>query len=155
MDGHRKPVYSKVLIPRGLIGRLGVVLGCRALLLLHDEHGHPLFVTTHRGDQQLTAGVPADLSHFEQLVGNSQVTRMIVDREGMATEFLARLHAEGRSVVTILQTNQYRDLSSFSEVGTFVPLVTDIHGQVIREVAPARMTLPREDHPDAPLCPAR
>jgi hypothetical protein len=88
-------------------------------------------------------------------VGNSQVTRMIVDREGMATEFLARLHAEGRSVVTILQTNQYRDLSSFSEVGTFVPLVTDIHGQVIREVAPARMTLPREDHPDAPLCPAR
>jgi len=80
---------------------------------------------------------------------------MIVDREGMATEFLARLHAEGRSVVTILQTNQYHDLSSFSEVGTFVPLVTDIHGQVIREVAPARMTLPREDHPDAPLCPAR
>jgi len=152
VDGHRKPVYSKVLIPRGLIGRLGVVLGCRALLLLHDEHGHPLFVTTHRGDQHLTAGVPADLSHFEQLVENSQVTRMIVDREGMATEFLARLHAEGRSVVTILQTNQYRDLSSFSEVGTFVPLVTDIHGQVIREVAPARMTLPREDHPDAPLC---
>ena len=50
IDGHRKPVYSEVLIPRGLIGRLGVVLGCRALLLLHDEHGHPLFVTTHRGD---------------------------------------------------------------------------------------------------------
>jgi len=41
VDGHRKPVYSDVLLPRGLIGRLGVVLGCRALLLLHDEHGHP------------------------------------------------------------------------------------------------------------------
>ena len=47
------PVYSEVLIPRGLIGRLGVVLGCRALLLLHDEHGHPLFVTTHRGDRSV------------------------------------------------------------------------------------------------------
>jgi len=46
VDGHRKPAYSDVLLPRGLIGRLGVVLGCRALLLLHDEHGHPLFVTT-------------------------------------------------------------------------------------------------------------
>lgn len=152
VDGHRKPVYSEVLIPRGLIGRLGVILGCRALLLLHDEQGHPLFVTTHRGDQHLTVGVPAFLERYEQYAENSQVTRMIVDREGMATEFLARLHAEGHSVVTILQTNQYRDLSSFSEVGTFVPLRTDAHGQMIREVAPAHITLPREDHPDSPLC---
>jgi hypothetical protein len=51
-----------------------------------------------------------------------------------------------------LQTNQYRDLSSFSDVGAFVPLSTDIHGQVIREVAPARISLPRKDHPDEPLC---
>lgn len=51
------PVYSEVLIPRGLIGRPGVVLGCRALPLLHDEHGHPLFVMTHRGNQHLTVGV--------------------------------------------------------------------------------------------------
>ena len=82
-------------------------------------------------------------------------TQMIVDREGMATEFLARLHAEGRHVVTILQTNQYWDLSSISSVGAFVPLSRDIHGQVIREVAPARISLPREDHPDDPLRPAR
>ena len=78
--------------------------------------------------------------------------RMIVDREGMATEFLASLHEQGRRVVTILQTNQYRDLSSFSEVGTFAPLSTDAHGQIIREVAPARVNLPRDDHPDEPLC---
>ncbi len=152
VDGHRKPVYSDVLLPRGLIGRLGTVLGCRALLLLHDEHGHPLFATTHRGDQHLTAGVLAFLERYEQNTGNSQVTRMIVDREGMATEFLARLHAQGRSVVTILQTNQYRDLSSFADVGTFVPLSTDTHGQLIREVAPAHISLPREDYPDDPLC---
>jgi len=151
VDGHRKPVYSEVLIPRGLIGRLGIILGCRALLLLHDEHGHPLFVTTQRGDQHLTVGVPAFLKRYEQHTGNRQITRMIVDREGMATEFLARLYAEGRSVVTILQTNQYRGLSSFSKVGTFVPLSMDTHGQVIREVAPACISLPREDHPDEPL----
>ncbi len=152
VDGHRKPVYSEVLIPRGLIGRLGVILECRALLLLHDERGHPLLATTHRGDLHLTAGVATLLARYEQHAENSQVKRIIVDREGMATEFLASLHAEGRSVVTILQTNQYRDLSSFSDVGTFVPLSTDAHGQVIREVAPARITLPREDHPDEPLC---
>jgi hypothetical protein len=152
VDGHRKPVYSDVLLPRGLIGRLGVVLGCRALLLLHDEHGHPLFVTTHRGDQHLTVGVPALLARYERHAEHSQVTRMIVDREGMATEFLASLHAEGHRVVTILQTNQYRDLSYLSEVGTFVTLSTGTHGQVTREVAPARISLPREDQKEEPLC---
>jgi hypothetical protein len=70
----------------------------------------------------------------------------------MATAFLARLHAEGRTVVTILQTSQYRDLSSFSEVGAFETLSTDAHGHISREVAPARISLPREDQPEAPLC---
>src|SRR5262249_14592284 len=45
----------------------------------------------------------------------------------------------------ILQTNQYRDLTSFCDVGTFVPLSMDAQGKVIREVAPARITLPRPD----------
>src|SRR6266567_1315190 len=56
IDGHRKPVYTDVLIPRGLVGRLSTILGCRALVLLHDAQGHPLLVTTHRGDQHLTIG---------------------------------------------------------------------------------------------------
>jgi hypothetical protein len=33
-----------------------------------------------------------------------------------------------------------------------VPLSTDTHGQLVREVAPARISLPRDDHPDEPLC---
>ncbi len=41
VDGHRKPVYTETLIPRGLIGRQGLIAGCRALVLLHDEQGHP------------------------------------------------------------------------------------------------------------------
>jgi hypothetical protein len=32
-----------------------------------------------------------------------------------------------------------------------MPLRTDAHGQVIREVAPVRIALLREDHPDVPL----
>jgi hypothetical protein len=152
VDGHRKPVYSDVLIPRGLIGRLGVVLGCRALVLLHDDQGHPLLATTHRGDQHLTAGLPAIIARYEQQETHAQVKRIIVDREGMATEFLASLHAEGRKVVTILLTNQYQGLTSFHDVGTFVPLSTDAKGQLIREVAPARITLARPDHPGEQLC---
>lgn len=54
LDGHRKPVFSDYLLPRGVIGRTGKILGCRTLLLLHDNWGHPLVATTHRGDLHLT-----------------------------------------------------------------------------------------------------
>jgi hypothetical protein len=48
MDGHRKPVYSAVLVPRGPVGRLdGKILGCRELVVLHDARGHPLLATCH------------------------------------------------------------------------------------------------------------
>jgi hypothetical protein len=56
IDGHRKAVYSDSLIPRGLVGRMEKVLGCRALVVLHDQEGHPLLVTTHRGDHQRAHG---------------------------------------------------------------------------------------------------
>jgi hypothetical protein len=72
---------------------------------------------------------------------------LLVDREGMAVEFLASLHAAGRVVVTVLRTDQYRDLASFTAVGEFVPLSTDAQGQVLREVAPAHITFPLPDHP--------
>ena len=49
--------------------------------------------------------------------------------------------------MTVLRTDQYQDLASFTEVGEFVPLSTDAQGKVIREVAPARIVLPRSDHP--------
>jgi hypothetical protein len=39
IDSHRKSVYSGRLIPCGLIGRTGKVLGCRTLVLLHDAAG--------------------------------------------------------------------------------------------------------------------
>ncbi len=147
VDGHRKPVYSDVLLPRGLIGRMPRRSGVPRAPVAARRARPSLGVPTHRGDQHLTVGVPVFLERYEQHAGNSQVTRMIVDREGMATAFLARLHAQGRHVVTILQTNQYRDLSSFSGVGAFVPLSRNTHGQLIREVAPARISLPREEAP--------
>jgi len=152
IDGHRKPVYTDTCIPRGLIGRLGTVLGCRALVLLHDEQGHPLLVTTHRGDQHLMAGLPSIIARYEQQETLAHLERIIVDREGMGTEFLASLSAEGRTVVTILLTSQYQGLTSFHDVGTFVPLSTDATGQIIREVAPARITLARPEHPGEHLC---
>jgi hypothetical protein len=151
IDGHRKPVYADALIPRGLIGNSGKILGCRALVLLHDEEGHPRLATTHRGDQHLTVGLPQILARYEQAAGKAAQTRIIVDRDQMAAQFLADLVAAGRTVVTVLRTDQYEGLSSFTEVGAFVPLEHDRQGNLIREVAAASFALPLPDQPGASL----
>lgn len=151
IDGHRKPVYSEHLIPRGLIGRTGAIEGCRALVLLHDAQGHPLLATTHRGDLHLTSGLPQILDRYQQATSKQRITRIIVDREGMGAEFLAGLVAAGHTAVTVLRSDQYRGLESFTEVGAFVPLVSDRQGTVLREVAPARFALPLPDHPGQAL----
>ena len=145
IDGHRKPVYSECLIPRGLIGRTGKILGGRALVLLHDEQGHPRLATTSRGDQHLTVGLPQVLARYEQAGGKTARARIIVDREGMAAPFLRDLTEAGYTIVTLLKTNQYEDLTSFTDVGEFVPLSHDRTGQVIREVAQACFGLPLPD----------
>ena len=151
IDGHRKAVYTDHLIPRGLVGRLEKVLGCRALVVLHDHEGHPLLVTTHRGDQHLTVGLPAMIARYEQAAGLHRLERVVVDREGMAAEFLAALASEGHSVVTVLRTDQYSGLESFREVSEFVPLRVDRQGKVTREVALARFSLPLPEHPGQEL----
>ncbi len=151
IDGHRKPVYADALSPRGLSGRTGKVLGCRALVVLHDQEGHPLLVTTHRGDQHLTMGLPAMLAHYEQAAGTARLKRIVVDREGMSAEFLAALASEGRTIVTVLRTDQYAGLGSFREVGEFLTLQADRQGKVIREVALARFGLPLSEHPGQEL----
>jgi hypothetical protein len=101
VDGHRKPVYTDTLIPRGLIGNSGKILGCRALVLLHDEQGHPLQVTTHRGDLHLTDGVPQVLTSYEQVTESKKLQHLVVDREAMAADFLAQLKTEGRTLTTL------------------------------------------------------
>jgi hypothetical protein len=145
IDGHRKPVYTEGLIPRGLVGRLRTVLGCRALLLLHDEEGHPLLATTHCGDLHLTVGLPSIVARDAQQAGMSTVKRIIVDREGMAAEFLAALHVAGRTVISVLRTDQYGGLESFTDIGSFVPLRVSTSGKV--------MTRPWHLPPWPSLCP--
>lgn len=151
VDGHRKAVYTETLIPRGLIGNSGKILGCRTLVLLHDDQGHPLLATTHRGDWHLTNGIPSVLTCYEHATESLHLTKLVVDREAMAADFLAQLNAQGRTMTTILKTNQYTGLSSFTNVGSFVPLTVDRHGTVLREVAPAQFLLTRPDRDEEPL----
>jgi hypothetical protein len=152
VDGHRKAVYSDVLVPRGPVGKLGgKILGCRELVVLHDAQGHPLLATTHRGDQHLTFGLPCMLHRYEQATGQTLIQRVVVDREGMAAEFLAQLQQEGRQVITLLRADQYAGEASFEQVGQWQPWRYNRHGQLICEVASARFTLRRPDPSDPPV----
>src|SRR6266568_2016930 len=69
----------------------------------------------------------------------------------MGAEFLVGLVAAGHTAVTVLRSDQYHGLESFTKVGTFVPLVSDRQGTVLREVAPARFALPLPDQPGQTL----
>ena len=91
------------------------------------------------------------MTRYEQQAGAPAVERIIVDREGMAAEFLATLHAAGRTVISVLRADQYGGLESFTDVGSFVPLRVSKSGTVVREVAPASIALPLPDHPGESL----
>jgi hypothetical protein len=152
VDGHRKAVYSDVLVPRGPVGKLGgKILGCRELVVLHDAQGHPLLATTHRGDYHLTMGLPQMLRCYEQATGQTLMRRVVVDRDQMAAEFLAHLKLEGRQVVTLLRADQYEAEQSFEQVGPWQPWRYNRQGQMICEVAAARFALKRPDDATPPL----
>jgi len=141
VDGHHKPVYSQRLVPRGLIGRSGKILGCRALMLLHDHQGHPRLVLTGRGDWHVMEGLCELVSRYESITRAPLKRRIVVDREGMGAAFLKKRKEEEQAVVTLLRSNQYQGIESFSDVGAFVPLTFESHGLITREVAPARFAL--------------
>src|SRR5260370_5002770 len=108
VDGHRKAVYSDVLVPRGPVGKLdGKILGCRELVVLHDAQGHPRLATTHRGDHHLTMGLPHLLHCYEQAIGQMGVQRVVVHRDQMAAEFVAQQKLAARQVLTLLGRGQY------------------------------------------------
>jgi len=152
VDGHRKAVYSDGLVPRGPVGKLGgKILGCRELVVLHDQEGHPLLVNTQRGDQHLTIGVPQLVQRYEQATDLVHLDCLVVDREGMAAEFLFQLHSQGRRVVTLLRSNQYEDEGSFTDVGEWLPWRSNLAGKAVCEVAAARFELPRPTQPTQPL----
>ena len=148
VDGHRKPVYSDVRLPRGLIGRTGQILGARALTLLHDDQGHPLLVMTARGDQHLTVGLPGIMQRYTPHLLEEIRPKIVVDRECMSASFLQAWH-ESFTFITLLKSNQYQGVESFTGVQEFVPWVTDDQGQVLQDMASACFALNVPDQDDA------
>jgi len=152
VDMHRKPVHSAYHLPRGRIGRSGKILACRGVALLNDEQGHPLMALTMRGDTHLTQALRPLVEGYQEAIEGPTIKHLVVDREGLGAEFLAGLK-DDYQVVTLLKSNQYQGLASFTEVGQFEPLGYDRQGKLITEVALAEfaLTLPDQPEPDQVL----
>jgi len=86
--------------------------------------------------------LPTTIKRYEQEAGLGTVQHIVVDREGMAAEFLAALKEAGRTAISVLRTDQYGGLDSFTNIGVFVPLRVSKHGDILREVAPTSTALP-------------
>ena len=82
--------------PRGLIGNSGKILGCRALTLLHDDQGHPLLATTHRGDMHLITSIPVVPTYYEHATESLQLTNLVADREALSADFLAQYRSDSQ-----------------------------------------------------------
>jgi hypothetical protein len=83
----------------------------------------------------LTMGLPPILARYQDSEAKVPSVRVIVDREGMAVPFLRDLKSLGHTMVTVLRTDQYDGLESFTEVGMFVPLERDRQGQLVRKAS--------------------
>jgi hypothetical protein len=64
---------------------------------------------------------------------------------------LSKLAAEGRWVVTILRTELYRGLESFTDVGPFLPLARDRDVHLLHQGAAARFSLALPEQPGQSL----
>ena len=107
--------------------------------------------TTHRGDQHLTIGLPHIMEQYCAETSQGVHPQVVVNREGMSGDFLAALVAKGWTVIMLLRTDQYAGIALFTAVGSFVPLTTDRHGTVTREVAAAHFALAIPGQPSITL----
>ncbi len=141
-----------MLVPRGPVGQLdGKLLGCRALVRLHDAQAHPRLSTTQRGEHHVTMGRPPLLHCHEQALEQMRVQRVVVDREGMAAQFLAQHKLAGRQVVTFRRADQDEAERSVDQVGAWRAWRYTRTGQGICEVASARFPVPRPHPADPPV----
>ena len=96
----------------------------------------PVYTDAPLCDQHLTGSLPTVIKQYEQEAGLGTVRYLVVDREAMAAEFLAALKETGRTAISVLRTDRYGGLDSFTDIGAFVPLRVSRQGDVLRKARP-------------------
>lgn len=102
VDGHFKPYWGAVEIPKGFSRTYGVMKGIYEFFG-HDENGNAICSLNMPGDSDLLDGTDFVKREIITALGDEYAKVMVVDREGMSGEQLERYEDESRSILGILR----------------------------------------------------
>ncbi len=119
VDGHFKPYWGAVEIPKGFSRTYGVMKGIYEFFG-HDVNGNAICSLNMPGDSDLHDGTDFVKKEIINALGDEYAKLMVVDREGMSGEQLKRYEDESRSILGILrhstEVEKQLDAVEFSSV---------------------------------------
>lgn len=113
IDCHKKVLWTKKNVPKGLHATRNKILKCLDVYFIHDCNGMPILPWTRPGDSHLVNEIMPIIEELEKSVGKEIVKLVIFDREGVSLALFREFTKRGKRFVTILKTNQYDSEDDF------------------------------------------
>ena len=113
IDCHKKVLWTKKNVPKGLHATRNKILKCLDVYFIHDCNGMPILPWTRPGDSHLVNEIMPIIEELEKSVGKEIVKLVIFDREGVSVALFREFTERGKRFVTILKTNQYDSEDDF------------------------------------------
>jgi hypothetical protein len=137
IDGHMFGFWSTRSLHKGKITMLGRIMAGSQAIIAHNDEGQGLFVAYQPPDIRL---VHVIVDYCEHLVQATGIEVFVIDREVNSVEMARQFEARGWGLVSMLDTNEYQDLSSWqtTQIGTLAD------GSVVYT---GQWKSPREDDP--------
>jgi hypothetical protein len=110
IDGHMIAFWSSRSLHKGRITMLGRIMAGSQAIIAHNEEGQGVFVAYQPPDIRL---VHVILEYCEQLVQATGIEVCVIDREVNSVEMARQFEGRGWGLVSMLDTNEYQDLSSW------------------------------------------
>ncbi len=114
IDCHKKVVWTKKNIPKGLHATRNKILKCLDVYFIHDCNGVPILPWSRPGDSHLVNELLPIVTELEKAVGKDIVKLAIFDREGVSLALFREITKRGKRFITILKDNQYNSEEDFT-----------------------------------------
>ena len=113
IDCHKKVLWTKKNVPKGLHATRNKILKCLDVYFIHDCNGIPILPWTRPGDSHLVNELLPIVQELEKAVGKDIVKLAIFDREGLSLALFSEITERGKRFITILKENQYNSEKDF------------------------------------------
>ena len=113
IDCHKKVLWTKKNVPKGLHATRNKILKCLDVYFIHDCSGMPILPWSRPGDSHLVHELLPIVGELEKAVGENIVKLAIFDREGLSLALFCEITERGKRFITILRDNQYDSEADF------------------------------------------